>query len=114
MGIINAQDFFDERMATVLRGIPNVVNYRDDILGGGSDLKEYQDTLEKVLQRLQQHGLTLDPKKCQFNLNEVDFMGFRFTPEGIKASPDKIKALRGSKARDKGGTAEFCLHCAME
>ena len=39
MGLLNAQDFYDEGMYHLLHDIKNTVNYRDDITGGGKTLK---------------------------------------------------------------------------
>ena len=35
MGLLNAQDFYDERMYHLLHDIKNTANYRDDIIGRG-------------------------------------------------------------------------------
>ena len=50
-------------------------------------------TLSKVLQRLNENGLTLSPKKCHLAMKSVEFLGYVFTQDGLKPSPDKVKAL---------------------
>uniref|UniRef100_A0AAV2KLC2 Uncharacterized protein n=1 Tax=Knipowitschia caucasica TaxID=637954 RepID=A0AAV2KLC2_KNICA len=49
--------------------------------------------LEEVLTRLQSAGLSLKLRKCQFCLEELNFLGYRITSSGIKPDPDKIKAV---------------------
>ena len=93
MGLKNAQDFFNAKMMEVLHRIPNVVNYRDDILGGGAMLKSCEEVLLMVLKLLSHHGLTLDASKCKLYLREMEFLGYTFTSEGIKPSAGKIQAL---------------------
>ena len=41
--------------------------------------------------------LTLSPKKCHLTLINVEFLGYGFTQEGLKLSPDKVKALNGAE-----------------
>lgn len=67
---------------------------RDDCLIGGRDWDEHNRTLELVLTRLQDHGLTLRLEKCEFGKEEIEFYGVRFTGEGIKPSKLKVKALQ--------------------
>ena len=93
MGLLNAQDFYDERMYHLLHDIKNTANYRDDIIGGGKTLRNMIKTLSKVLQRLNENGLTLSPKKCHLAMKSVEFLGYVFTQDGLKPSPDKVKAL---------------------
>ena len=50
-------------------------------------------TLSKVLQGLNDNGLTLSPKKCHLTMKSVEFLGYVFTQDDLKLSPDKVKAL---------------------
>ena len=84
MGLLNAQDFYDERMDHLLHEIKNKANYRDDITGGGKILRSMMKTLSKVLQRLNKNGLTLSLKKCHLAMKSVKFLGYVFTKDGLK------------------------------
>lgn len=44
----------------------------------------------KVLRR---HQIKLNPLKCTFGVSSGKFLGFKVSSRGIKANPDKIKAL---------------------
>ena len=70
MGLLNAQDFYDERMYHLLHDIKNTANCRDDIIGRGKTLRNMIKTLSKVLQRLNENGLTLSPKKCRLAIRQ--------------------------------------------
>ena len=50
-------------------------------------------TLSKVLQRLNENGLTLSPKKCHLAMKNIEFLGYVFTQDRLKPSSDKVKAL---------------------
>ena len=93
MGLLNAQDSSDERMYHLLHDIKNTANYRDDIIGRGKTLRSMTKTLLMVLQRLNENVLTLSPKKCHLAMKSVEFLGYVFTQDGLKPSPDKVKAL---------------------
>ena len=53
-------------METVLRGIPNVIVYLDDILVTGATDEEHVKTLSLVLKRLEQAGFKVRKAKCKF------------------------------------------------
>ena len=91
--ILNALDFYDERMYHLLHDIKNTASYRDDIIGRGKTLRSMIKTLSKVLQTLKENGFTLSPKKCPLAMKSVEFLGYVFTQDGLKPSPDKVKVL---------------------
>ena len=93
MRLLNAQDFYDERMYQLLHDIKNKANYKDGLIEGGKTLRGMNKTLSKVLKRLNENGLTLSPKKCHLPMKNVEFLGYVFTQNGLKPSPDKVKAL---------------------
>ena len=93
-GWITSQDEFDRRINEILAGIPHVKSNRDDCLIGGKDWDEHNKTLDLVLTRLEDHGLTLKLAKCDFGKEEVEFYGVRFTGEGIKPSKEIVRALK--------------------
>ena len=84
-----SQDLFNETMYRIFGDIPKCLNQRDDILLGGRNLQEHNKTLEKVLQRATDFGITFNKEKCQFAYTELDFYGYRFTSEGLKPAEDK-------------------------
>ena len=85
-------------MFRIFGDIPKCLNQRDDILIGGRNLQEHNRTLEKVLQRAADFGITFNREKCQFAYKELEFYGYRFTDEGLKPSEDKVQAVKQSKA----------------
>ena len=59
-GITSAPEHFQRRMSDILTGLDGVVCMMDDILNHGCTPEEHDARLEKVLQRLQGAGLTLN------------------------------------------------------
>ena len=52
-----------------------VVCYIDDILVTGKTDEEHLINLEKVFNRLQEHGLHLKQTKCTFMSSSVEYLG---------------------------------------
>ena len=55
------------------------------------------EDLRKVLTRLGDAGLQVNPLKCFWVKNEVDYLGFIITTEGIKPQPKKIAKILAIK-----------------
>ena len=96
-GGINSQDLFDAEMSKIISGIPRVLNNRDDIMVGGIIWEDHNKNLETLLQRLELHNITLRKEKCEFGRSEIEFHGHLLTKDGLKPSPNKVKAVQDCK-----------------
>ena len=68
-------------MQSVLAGVEGTVNMIDDTLVHGRNQTEHDERLEKVLQKLEEAGITLlNAEKCEYS-------------SGICPDPEKIKAI---------------------
>jgi hypothetical protein len=63
--------------------------YLDDILVYASDEDEFIVRLRSVFDRFRQYKITLNPKKCSFDLEEVEFVGHVLKPDGVSFSTEK-------------------------
>ena len=71
-----------------------VVCLIDDILVHGETQAQHDERLVKVLNLLQESGLTLNSEKCKFSQTKVPFLGHVIDGGGgIHPDPDKIKAI---------------------
>ena len=88
-GTNSAAELFHEEIHQLLVDIDNAENIYDDILIYGKTKQEHDKALARVLQRLQDCGLTLNQKKCIFDQSEVIFFGMKFSGEwhGTNQSP---------------------------
>jgi len=71
------------RMSSVLQGLPGVVCMMDDVLIFGKDQGEHDTHLETVLKCLVSAGVTLNPNKCEFSKPEIKFLGHIINHNGI-------------------------------
>ena len=85
-------------MNTVLNGLEGVICLIDDVLIHGKDKNEHDERLRKVLEHLQESGVTLNNDKCEFWKTELKFLGHMVSQDGVRADPDKTKAIVNMKA----------------
>ena len=97
MGISSAQEIFTEVIRTMLEDLPGQLNMTDDILIFGQDAHEHHENLIRVLERLEDRGVTLNKEKCAFYKTEVNFFGMRFTGNGVSPTIDRCQALWDAK-----------------
>lgn len=94
MGIKNSPDIFQSVMMDLLGDIDYARAYIDDILilSSGS----YTDHLEKinyVLTRLENAGFRANVRKCYFAKDNVEYLGYQLTRDGIQPQPKKVEAI---------------------
>src|SRR5437773_1056722 len=56
-------------------------------------LEEHILHLRQVLQKLLEHGLFVKLEKCQFSVQEISFLGFVISPQGISIDADRISTI---------------------
>ena len=74
-GVKTAPKIFQKFMDEMLVGIPSVACIVDDICITGKTPADHFKNLETVLHKLEENGLKVNPKKCQFYLPEVKYLG---------------------------------------
>lgn len=68
--------------------------YLDDIVIYSETVDEHLERLDFVFTRLQEHGLKLRPKKCHFFKQEISYLGYIVSVEGVFTLPEKIRVVR--------------------
>uniref|UniRef100_A0A914E5V9 RNA-directed DNA polymerase n=1 Tax=Acrobeloides nanus TaxID=290746 RepID=A0A914E5V9_9BILA len=92
-GIASASAIFQELMDQMLTGTPNAAAYLDDIIVTGKNDAEHLEALSKVLERIRDYGLKIGKDKCKFMQDSVEYLGFIVDANGIRTSPEKIRAI---------------------
>ncbi|XP_049886457.1 uncharacterized protein K02A2.6-like [Pectinophora gossypiella] len=92
-GLSSSPGIFQRIMCNLLKDIPNVEVFLDDVIIGGRTKQEHLLALESVFSKLSQNGLKLKSDKCVFLVKEVGYLGYIINKEGIKTDPSKIEAI---------------------
>ena len=94
MGLNVSPDLFQERLSKLFADLQYMKVYLDDLLifSNGS----YEDHLAKVdeaLRRLKSKNLAVNALKSFWAVEEVDYLGFRLTPNGVLPQPKKVQSI---------------------
>lgn len=81
-GSQNAAQTFQRMMDSILRGVDFLFVYLDDILIASVLMEEHLAHLQSLFIWLSQHGLIINPAKCQFKLSWAsDYKRFPYHPK---------------------------------
>lgn len=94
-GLKNAPATFQRLMDNVLSGLQGneLFVYMDDIVIYARSLHEHAIKFNRLMRRLEEANLTLQPDKCEFLRKEVAYLGHIIGSDGVKPDPNKIKAI---------------------
>ena len=93
-GLKNAAQSFQRLMDTAMQGIDAAFVYLDDILVASRNKAEHMSDLRLVFQQLKKFGLVVNPTKCQFGLQEMEYLGHKVSQHGVTPLPNKVQAVK--------------------
>ena len=94
-GLCNAPSTFQRLMNTVFEQELNsfILVYLDDILVYSHSIGEHWGHLRCAFDRLRRAKLYARLHKCEFLKDKVDYLGFEVGQDGIRTSPEKVRAI---------------------
>ena len=92
-GISSVPEVYQHAIHESLQGCEGVANISDDIIIHGKNTEEHDRRLQRVLERLKEHDLTLNAEKCRFHMTQMVFMRLVLSDNGIGPAEDKVKAI---------------------
>jgi hypothetical protein len=75
-----------------LKGI-DCLAYLDDLICYSATIEEHACKLRRIFDRLEQAGFKIQPNKCIFATNSVEYLGHIVTRVGVKPHPKKVQAI---------------------
>ena len=93
MGLAPAPDIAQETIERILAGIEDTEKYIDDVACFSDSWHSHLQLLDKVLGRLRENGLSVVPSKCEWAVQETDFLGHWLTPTGLKPWRKKVNFI---------------------
>ena len=95
--ITSAPEVYQHIIQQVLQGCEGVQNIEDEIIVHGPTGELHDQRLPKVLERLQERGLTPNPEKCEFRIPRITFMGHHISEKGIGPTQAKVEAVLNAR-----------------
>ena len=92
-GPTNAPAYFQQRISTLLSGIPGVTCYLDDIMIASKSHSDHIKSLEAVLIRLRRCNLKIKPSKAFIAMPRLAYLGFEVDANGVHPQPRKLEAI---------------------
>ena len=78
-------------MTDIIQGITNISCYIDDV--GIWTKGTFPEHLDSVLERFFNNNMKWNPLKCDWAVQETDFLGFWITPKGVKPWSKRIEPI---------------------
>jgi hypothetical protein len=94
-GLRNAAQTFQRFMDSLLKHLPFVFCYLDDIIIASNSLEEHIQHLRQIFTILQENGLQINPAKCVFAAAAVEFLG-RVDQDGMRPLQRHVQAISDS------------------
>ncbi|KAJ1181498.1 hypothetical protein NDU88_006705 [Pleurodeles waltl] len=114
-GVSSAAEVFQNVIQELLADLPGTINVSDDILIPAPTMAEHHVRLQSVLQRIQDAGITLHRRKCEFLKDRIQFFGYIFSANGVDPDPAKVNDIRSApppnsvtEVRSFLGMVNFC------
>lgn len=92
-GLVNSPATFNRLMRSLLKGLPGVVHFVDDVLVYSKSWEEHMKTLELFLQSVRQSNLTLKPSKSCLGFGRLEYLGHIVGQGNICTDPKKVEKV---------------------
>lgn len=92
-GLRNAAQSFQRLMNSIFQDLDYVYCYVDDILVASESQEQHLQHLRETFKRLQAAGLTINVSKCVLGAEQIEFLGYLVSSQGIQPLPNKVKAI---------------------
>lgn len=95
-GLCNGPSSFQAYINSALHGILDryCTAYMDDVLIYSKTKSEHRAHVREVLKRLIAAGLPIDVSKCEFDAQEVKYLGLIVSTKGISMDPAKVACIQ--------------------
>jgi len=95
-GLTNSLATFQMMMNDLFHDIinqGNMATFTDNIIMATEMEEKHNKIVEEVLKQLEENDLFVKPKKCQWKVKEVEFLGVVIGPKGVKMQKEKVEDI---------------------
>ena len=93
-GLRNASQTFQRLMDMALHDLPFAQSYIDDLLVASKCHSEHIQHVQQVLKRLEEFGMHVNARKCEFFRDSVVYVGMNISAQGIEPVKGKVDEIR--------------------
>ena len=91
-GISSAPEIFQRKMTELLRNLEGVEVIMDDVLIHGTE-DTHDQRLDATLRVLNEAGVQLNERKCEFRKPKLTYFGHLIGKDGIQPDPERVRCL---------------------
>ena len=92
-GLRMSQDIFQFKIYEIYCNCQGTIGIADEVTVYGKNDKEYDLHFHETMECTRNAGITLKDEKCVIKTKECNFFGMLYTTDGVKPSPDKVRAI---------------------
>ncbi|XP_011862003.1 PREDICTED: uncharacterized protein K02A2.6-like [Vollenhovia emeryi] len=104
-GVASAPAIWQRTIENILKDIPGVAVFLDDIRVSGTNMQDHLVKLQQVFERLHKYNIRINFSKSQFLMNEIHYCGYVIDKNGLRKEADKVEAI--SKMRRPSDITEL-------
>ena len=93
LGLQGCPSTYQQFMEEVLEGVADVMAYLDDVIYASDTWEEHLQTLDEAFARLAKNKVYLHPLKCEWGVQEIEYLGVKVSHNKISIADDKVAAL---------------------
>ena len=94
--LTNAPATFQAYINKTLRGLVDIIYiiYLNDILIFNEDSTKHRHHVQQVLERFRDFELYVNLKKCEFDIEKVEFLGFIIFTKEVRMNSKRIQMIK--------------------
>jgi transposase InsO family protein len=96
-GIRTMTSLFQRLMISVVKGIPGVAPYVDDLIHGAPTIEQYIEQGRMILERLNKFRIRLRITKCIIVSSSIQALGHKLTRDGVMPDPARVSEITSWK-----------------
>ncbi|XP_033749332.1 uncharacterized protein K02A2.6-like [Pecten maximus] len=93
-GIKSAPEVYQRAISEMVNDLEGCDAIVDDLLIWGENIERHDERLKKVLDRVREYNLKLNPDNCRFRQTELSYVGHKLTDRGVKPDDEKVRAVK--------------------